>query len=138
MAVAAVLRSEEEEAPRGKSKTLGCFSFSSAISECFFRFTGKALWFDMLFPILTWYLDVLLVARKSYNICKPHCSCIDPEYPGTETLLFRPFLAIMQRASRLKRELQMLSTEPPPGISCWQAEERIDELRARQYPHKPK
>ncbi|XP_029361612.1 ubiquitin-conjugating enzyme E2 T [Echeneis naucrates] len=37
----------------------------------------------------------------------------------------------MQRASRLKRELQMLSTEPPPGISCWQTEEQIDDLRAQ-------
>ncbi|KAM6928538.1 ubiquitin-conjugating enzyme E2 T isoform 1-T1 [Lycodopsis pacificus] len=37
----------------------------------------------------------------------------------------------MQRASRLKRELQMLSTEPPPGITCWQAEERIDDIRAQ-------
>ena len=42
----------------------------------------------------------------------------------------------MQRVSRLKRELQMLSTEPPPGITCWRPEEdqedRLDELRARQ------
>lgn len=38
----------------------------------------------------------------------------------------------MQRASRLKRELQMLSTEPPPGITCWQTEERIDDLQARK------
>ncbi|XP_070765873.1 ubiquitin-conjugating enzyme E2 T [Enoplosus armatus] len=37
----------------------------------------------------------------------------------------------MQRASRLKRELQMMSTEPPPGITCWQTEERIDDLRAQ-------
>uniref|UniRef100_A0A1A8MPG7 Ubiquitin-conjugating enzyme E2 T n=2 Tax=Nothobranchius TaxID=28779 RepID=A0A1A8MPG7_9TELE len=37
----------------------------------------------------------------------------------------------MQRASRLKRELQMLSTEPPPGITCWQTEDRIDDLRAQ-------
>ncbi|XP_037540054.1 ubiquitin-conjugating enzyme E2 T [Nematolebias whitei] len=37
----------------------------------------------------------------------------------------------MQRASRMKRELQMLSTEPPPGVTCWQTEERIDELRAQ-------
>ncbi|XP_029689993.1 ubiquitin-conjugating enzyme E2 T isoform X3 [Takifugu rubripes] len=37
----------------------------------------------------------------------------------------------MQRTSRLKRELQMLSTEPPPGITCWQTEERLDELRAQ-------
>lgn len=43
----------------------------------------------------------------------------------------------MQRASRLKRELQMLSTEPPPGITCWQAEERMDDLRARKYPKQP-
>ncbi|KAK5863636.1 hypothetical protein PBY51_000653 [Eleginops maclovinus] len=37
----------------------------------------------------------------------------------------------MQKASRLKRELQMLSTEPPPGITCWQTEEQIDDLRAQ-------
>uniref|UniRef100_A0A8C5AZW3 Ubiquitin-conjugating enzyme E2T (putative) n=1 Tax=Gadus morhua TaxID=8049 RepID=A0A8C5AZW3_GADMO len=37
----------------------------------------------------------------------------------------------MQRASRLKRELQMLSTEPPPGITCWQPEDQVDELRAQ-------
>lgn len=39
----------------------------------------------------------------------------------------------MQRNSRLKRELQMLSTEPPPGVSCWQLEEKVQELQARQY-----
>ncbi|XP_028308564.1 ubiquitin-conjugating enzyme E2 T [Gouania willdenowi] len=37
----------------------------------------------------------------------------------------------MQRASRLKRELQMLSTEPPPGITCWQTEEQMHHLRAQ-------
>ncbi|XP_060912667.1 ubiquitin-conjugating enzyme E2 T isoform X2 [Labrus mixtus] len=37
----------------------------------------------------------------------------------------------MQKASRLKRELQMLSTEPPPGITCWHTEEQIDDLRAQ-------
>ncbi|MEQ2162470.1 hypothetical protein GOODEAATRI_020058, partial [Goodea atripinnis] len=41
----------------------------------------------------------------------------------------------MQRASRLKRELQMLTTEPPPGITCWHTEERIDDLRARRICH---
>ncbi|CAG6021494.1 unnamed protein product [Menidia menidia] len=40
-------------------------------------------------------------------------------------------MTLMQKASRLKRELQMLSTEPPPGITCWQNEERTDELRAQ-------
>lgn len=37
----------------------------------------------------------------------------------------------MQRISRLKRELQMLSTEPPPGITCWQTEDNMNELRAQ-------
>ncbi|KAJ8393558.1 hypothetical protein AAFF_G00060310 [Aldrovandia affinis] len=37
----------------------------------------------------------------------------------------------MQKNTRLKRELQMLSTEPPPGISCWQCEGQIDDLRAQ-------
>ncbi|KAM6108264.1 ubiquitin-conjugating enzyme E2 T [Pterocles gutturalis] len=37
----------------------------------------------------------------------------------------------MQRASRLKRELSLLSTEPPPGITCWQNENQLDELRAQ-------
>ncbi|XP_063057860.1 ubiquitin-conjugating enzyme E2 T [Engraulis encrasicolus] len=36
----------------------------------------------------------------------------------------------MQRTTRLKRELQMLSTEPPSGISCWQSDDRIDDLQA--------
>ncbi|XP_056589581.1 ubiquitin-conjugating enzyme E2 T [Triplophysa dalaica] len=37
----------------------------------------------------------------------------------------------MQRISRLKRELQLLSAEPPPGVSCWQVEGRLDELQAQ-------
>lgn len=37
----------------------------------------------------------------------------------------------MQRASRLKRELALLSTEPPPGITCWQNQNQLDDLRAR-------
>ncbi|KAM9217308.1 ubiquitin-conjugating enzyme E2 T [Leptosomus discolor] len=37
----------------------------------------------------------------------------------------------MQRASRLKRELSLLTTEPPPGISCWQTENQLDDLRAQ-------
>ncbi|XP_044158999.1 ubiquitin-conjugating enzyme E2 T [Bufo gargarizans] len=37
----------------------------------------------------------------------------------------------MQRQSRLKRELQLLSTEPPSGVSCWQVDDKIDELRAQ-------
>uniref|UniRef100_A0A2R8Y812 Ubiquitin conjugating enzyme E2 T n=1 Tax=Homo sapiens TaxID=9606 RepID=A0A2R8Y812_HUMAN len=38
----------------------------------------------------------------------------------------------MQRASRLKRELHMLATEPPPGITCWQDKDQMDDLRARR------
>ncbi|XP_009333368.1 PREDICTED: ubiquitin-conjugating enzyme E2 T [Pygoscelis adeliae] len=37
----------------------------------------------------------------------------------------------MQRASRLKRELSLLTTEPPPGITCWQNEHGLDDLRAQ-------
>ncbi|XP_076874940.1 ubiquitin-conjugating enzyme E2 T [Brachyhypopomus gauderio] len=37
----------------------------------------------------------------------------------------------MQRSSRLKRELQLLRTEPPPGISCWPVDGRTDELQAQ-------
>ncbi|XP_053943287.1 ubiquitin-conjugating enzyme E2 T isoform X1 [Cuculus canorus] len=37
----------------------------------------------------------------------------------------------MQRSSRLKRELSLLATEPPPGIICWQHENQLDELRAQ-------
>lgn len=39
----------------------------------------------------------------------------------------------MQRASRLTRELSLLATEPPPGITCWQ-NGQLDDLRARTYP----
>ncbi|XP_030329356.1 ubiquitin-conjugating enzyme E2 T [Strigops habroptila] len=37
----------------------------------------------------------------------------------------------MQRVSRLKRELSLLTAEPPPGITCWQEENRVDDLRAQ-------
>ncbi|KAM4795854.1 ubiquitin-conjugating enzyme E2 T [Rhinophrynus dorsalis] len=37
----------------------------------------------------------------------------------------------MQRASRLKRELQILNTEPAPGITCWQHENSMENLRAQ-------
>lgn len=43
------------------------------------------------------------------------------------------YLRIMQRASRLKRELNLLATEPPPGITCWQDKDQMDDLRARKY-----
>ncbi|XP_052056698.1 ubiquitin-conjugating enzyme E2 T isoform X2 [Apodemus sylvaticus] len=37
----------------------------------------------------------------------------------------------MQRASRLKKELHMLAIEPPPGITCWQEKDHVDDLRAQ-------
>ncbi|MFT7812959.1 ubiquitin-conjugating enzyme E2 T [Arapaima gigas] len=37
----------------------------------------------------------------------------------------------MQRNSRLKRELQLLSSEPPPGVSCWQSADSTAELKAQ-------
>ena len=36
----------------------------------------------------------------------------------------------MQRATRMKRELDILSREPPPGISCWMVDDQIDKLQA--------
>jgi len=30
----------------------------------------------------------------------------------------------------MKRELEMLTNEPPPGISCWNINDKLDELRA--------
>ncbi|XP_034866208.1 ubiquitin-conjugating enzyme E2 T isoform X2 [Mirounga leonina] len=37
----------------------------------------------------------------------------------------------MQRASRLNRELNLLATEPPPGITCWQDKDKMDDLQAQ-------
>ncbi|KAF6274858.1 ubiquitin conjugating enzyme E2 T [Rhinolophus ferrumequinum] len=37
----------------------------------------------------------------------------------------------MQRASRLKRELDLLAAEPPPGITCWQDGDQMGNLRAQ-------
>uniref|UniRef100_A0A8C5P7I6 Ubiquitin-conjugating enzyme E2 T n=1 Tax=Leptobrachium leishanense TaxID=445787 RepID=A0A8C5P7I6_9ANUR len=37
----------------------------------------------------------------------------------------------MQRTLRFKRELQLLTAEPPPGITCWQHEDKTDDLRAQ-------
>ncbi|XP_077013523.1 ubiquitin-conjugating enzyme E2 T [Tamandua tetradactyla] len=37
----------------------------------------------------------------------------------------------MQRSSRLKRELSLLATEPPPGITCWQEKDQTDDLQAQ-------
>lgn len=32
--------------------------------------------------------------------------------------------------SRMRKEIQMLETDPPPGISCWPKAEKITELEA--------
>ncbi|XP_033752814.1 ubiquitin-conjugating enzyme E2 T-like [Pecten maximus] len=37
----------------------------------------------------------------------------------------------MQRLSRMKKEIQMLSQSPPHGISCWPKDDKIDELEAQ-------
>ena len=39
----------------------------------------------------------------------------------------------MQRSTRMKRELDILSREPPPGISCWMVDDQIDKLQAGFY-----
>ena len=36
-----------------------------------------------------------------------------------------------QRASRLKKELERLRTDPPHGVTCWPVEDRADYLRAQ-------
>lgn len=37
----------------------------------------------------------------------------------------------MIRISRMKKELKMLKTDPPAGISCWPVEDRADLLEAK-------
>lgn len=39
----------------------------------------------------------------------------------------------MQRILRLKRELQLLSKNPPHGISCWQEDESVGLLKASKF-----
>lgn len=39
----------------------------------------------------------------------------------------------MQRSARMKKELEMLVTSPPYGISCWPKDDRTDLLEARKY-----
>ena len=56
------------------------------------------------------------------------CVAILPSKPDSQPSL----VPAMQRASRLKRELTLLATEPPPGITCWQDGDRMDDLHARR------
>lgn len=39
----------------------------------------------------------------------------------------------MQRAARMKRELEMLVNRPPHGISCWSKGDSIEMLQGRTY-----
>ncbi|GAB6031671.1 Ubiquitin-conjugating enzyme E2 T [Chamberlinius hualienensis] len=36
----------------------------------------------------------------------------------------------MQRSARMSKEIAMLQTSPPPGISCWSNHDQLDELEA--------
>ncbi|KAJ7331836.1 hypothetical protein JRQ81_014016 [Phrynocephalus forsythii] len=54
-----------------------------------------------------------------------------PGAASSPTASGEQLLGAMQRASRLKRELHLLMTEPPPGITCWQNESRIGDLQAQ-------
>lgn len=38
----------------------------------------------------------------------------------------------MQRNTRMKREIQLLTQSPPPGVSCWTKNEKLDFLEARR------
>ena len=33
----------------------------------------------------------------------------------------------------MKRELKLLTSDPPPGISCWMVDNRIDHLQASKW-----
>ncbi|XP_052801034.1 ubiquitin-conjugating enzyme E2 T-like [Mya arenaria] len=37
----------------------------------------------------------------------------------------------MQRTARMKKEIQMITVSPPPGISCWQKDESLYHLEAQ-------
>ena len=37
----------------------------------------------------------------------------------------------MQKAGRMKKELQMLSTAPPHGVSCWPSDDRLNKWEAK-------
>ncbi|XP_035676162.1 ubiquitin-conjugating enzyme E2 T-like [Branchiostoma floridae] len=37
----------------------------------------------------------------------------------------------MQRAARMKREVEMFARDPPPGVSCWSKGDKLDELEAQ-------
>ncbi|NP_001297863.1 ubiquitin-conjugating enzyme E2 T [Esox lucius] len=68
------------------------------------------------------------LTNYSFALCTISLSAVRE---AKNDILYCPERDRMQRTSRLKRELQMLSTEPPPGITCWQTEEQMDELRAQ-------
>lgn len=57
-----------------------------------------------------------------------------PHRAPSRLLFSRQTGAKMQRISRLKRELQLLGAEPPPGVSCWQTEHDVGELKAGERP----
>ena len=48
-------------------------------------------------------------------------------------IYFETFEIIMQKSARMKKELEMLITSPPYGISCWPKDDRTDLLEARKY-----
>lgn len=39
----------------------------------------------------------------------------------------------MQRAARMKKELQIIETSPPHGISCWAKDDDVSHLEASRY-----
>nr|XP_033773592.1 ubiquitin-conjugating enzyme E2 T isoform X2 [Geotrypetes seraphini] len=68
-------------------------------------------------------------SRETWRAARESVGGEGAEFRSARGFKFRA--SKMQKISRLKRELQQLSTEPPPGITCWQHENRMDDLQAQ-------
>ena len=62
--------------------------------------------------------DTSFAALQQVNYATPHC-------------LHMRSKGVMQRASRMKKELERLQNDPPHGVSCWPKEGRLDCLEAK-------
>ena len=49
---------------------------------------------------------------------------------ASTTKCFRYYTRRMQKAARMKKELAMLESSPPPGASCWTVQDKLDQLEA--------
>ena len=66
------------------------------------------------------------ILQNSYHTCDIIDQNLIPTC--TTTLTART----MQRVARMKRELVMLEKDPPPRVTCWAENDKIDHLQARK------